>query len=247
MPTPECGDSAMSSQPGVKEFSAERQLRARRPQKAAGATNDDLLRAIESLRDEIKALTVAAPEEAGAPEPGADADLTGRAARVEIAQMVRIIGQAKMEISAIRHPKSDDDRMQAATSELDAIVLATETSTQDVLSAAEQIEKIVRQMSGKHPDDQELGSLSEDVADEIIKIFEACNFQDITGQRITKVVRTIRFIEERILAIIGIWGAEAFAALPMPQTAETGDGSLMNGPQLPNHGISQDDINALFD
>ena len=137
--------------------------------------------------------------------------------------------------------------MHAATSELDAIVLATETSTQDILGASEQIEQIVRRMVGLHPDDQKLSAMSEEIAEEIIKIFEACNFQDITGQRITKVVRTIRYIEERILAIIGIWGMEAFADLPMPEATETGDEGLMNGPQLPNQGISQDDINALFD
>ena len=240
----------MPGQPKVKEFSAERQLRGRRQQKSGEVTNHELLQAVESLREEVKALSVAAPSgpsTPSAPDVGPDDDLAAVAARVEIAQMVRIIGQAKMEIAAIRHPKADDDRMQSATSELDAIVKATETSTQDILGSAEQIEQIVRRMSGLHPNNQELGSLSEDVADEIIKIFEACNFQDITGQRITKVVNTIRYIEERILSIIGIWGIEAFADLPMPETPGTGDEGLMNGPQLPNQGISQDDINALFD
>ncbi len=86
------------------------------------------------------------------------------------------------------------------------------------------------------------------MANEIIKIFEACNFQDSTGQRINKVVKTIHFIEEKILAMINIWGAEAFMYLPVASDpSASGDDSLMNGPQLQNQGITQDEINALFD
>ncbi|MCZ6542137.1 MAG: protein phosphatase CheZ, partial [Planctomycetota bacterium] len=101
---------------------------------------------------------------------------------------------------------------------------------------------------GRHPDDQELGALGEQIANEIIKIFEACNFQDITGQRTNKVIKTIRFIEEKILALINIWGVDAFLDLPVhDQPVANGDDALMNGPQRANEGITQDEINALFD
>ena len=150
------------------------------------------------------------------------------AARVEIAQMVKMIGRAKLEIAAIKHPSSQDDRMQLAASELDAIVVATETSTQDVLAASEQIEAYVRKLAALHPEDVELVTLGDQIANEIIK--------------------TIRFIEEKILAIINIWGMEAFMDLPMPsESSAYGEDSLMNGPQLENQGITQDEINALFD
>jgi chemotaxis protein CheZ len=239
----------MSPQPQLKEFSVERQLRRQRFQRPEGVSNADILETLEELRQEIRNAALA-PGAGGAVATAEDGAPTAEAlaARVEIAAMVRMIGKAKMEIASIRHPKADDDRMNAATSELDAIVLATETSTQDVLSSSEQIEILVRQMTGLHPDDEEMAGIAEQVAEEIIKIFEACSFQDITGQRITKVIRTIRYIEERILAMINIWGVEAFAELPMVESdMREGDKALMNGPQLPNQGISQDDINALFD
>jgi chemotaxis protein CheZ len=140
--------------------------------------------------------------------------------------------------------------MLSAANELDAIVLATETSTNDVLNAAEAIENLVRTISGRFPDDEDVAATTEQVADEIIKIFEACSFQDITGQRTTKVIKTIKFIEQRILSMIDIWGIDAFAELPVPQEqgkVETDDKALMNGPQLSGMGISQADINAMFD
>ena len=36
----------------------------------------------------------------------------------------------------------------------------------------------------------------------MIGIFEACTFQDITGQRISKVVGTLRYIDERVSSFI---------------------------------------------
>ncbi len=241
----------MQAQQKIKEFSVERQLRKRRVNRPEGATTADILDAIDSLEERLSTLVRTVPAAAAAAEPQ-DVPLAAAeeaiAARVEIAAMVRSIRQAKTEIASIRHPEEEDDRMSAATNELDAIVLATETSTNSVLASSEQIELLVREMSGLHPEDEDVRNLAEQAAAEIIKIFEACNFQDITGQRITKVVNTIRFIEERILAMINIWGVEAFAELPIPQSAQPeGDAALMNGPQLANQGISQDDINALFD
>ena len=81
----------------------------------------------------------------------------------------------------------------------------------------------------------------------IIKIFEACNFQDITGQRITKVVTTVKFIEERVNSMINIWGPESFAEIEVVEAPPTDpDHDLLSGPQLGNSGVSQDDIDKLF-
>ncbi|MHA1600296.1 MAG: protein phosphatase CheZ [Alphaproteobacteria bacterium] len=240
----------MPRQEPVRKFSAERQDRLRRSgAKSVNGRLDvspaDLLTAIQDVQDDVASLR---SEIEASDQAGSDETREGMEVRLEIAQMVRIITQAKQEIASIKHPMSDDDRMLSAANELDAIVLATETSTNDVLAAAEVIENLVRTISGRFPDDEEVATTTELVADEIIKIFEACSFQDITGQRTTKVIKTIKFIEERILSMIDIWGIDAFAELPVPQKdADSGDKALMNGPQLSGMGISQDDINAMFD
>ena len=239
--------------PAVHEFSAERRQRLQqsglRPANgSADATSLALLSAIEETRAEIAELRSEIEGMQRGGVGGPDDSREGLEVRVEIAQMVRIITSAKQEIAAIKHPMSNDDRMLAATSELDAIVLATETSTNAVLASAEAIENLIRSLSSRFQDDEDMMALTDQVANEIIKIFEACNFQDITGQRMTKVVKIIKFIEERILSMIEIWGLEAFAELPIPKSEQNdGDKALMNGPQLTGGGISQDDINALFD
>ena len=232
-----------------KEFSAERQLKIRRLGRENTVGNAELLHAIQELREEVVELRQAQISQAVELKEDHPVFTESLEVRVEIAQMVRMIGRAKLEIASIKHPMAEeDDRMKLAAGELDAIVVATEASTQDVLAASEQMEILVRTITGLHPDDAEMATLGDQMANEIIKIFEACNFQDITGQRINKVVKTIRFIEEKILAMINIWGAEAFIDLPVASDpSASGDDSLMNGPQLRNQGITQDEINALFD
>ena len=46
----------------------------------------------------------------------------------------------------------------------------------------------------------------ESINDACMRIFEACSFQDITGQRITKVVSTLTYIEERLHGLQDAWG-----------------------------------------
>ena len=232
-----------------KEFSAERQLRIRQLDGENGVSNADLFHAIQEMREEVAELRQAQTGQAVELNENHPAFNESLEVRVEIAQMVRMIGRAKLEIASIKHPMAEnDDRMKLAASELDAIVLATEASTQDILAASERMETLVRTITGLHPNDEEMTTLGDQMANEIIKTFEACSFQDITGQRINKVIKTIRFIEEKILAMINIWGAEAFIDLPVASDpSASGDDSLMNGPQLQNQGITQDEINALFD
>src|SRR3546814_8027498 len=99
-------------------------------------------------------------------------------------------------------------------------------------------------------EDGEVAPLIDEASERLIAIIESCSFHDLTGHRVTQVVKTLRFIESRILAMIDIWGLEAFRDLPLPpddETEEREDAELLNGPALGGAGLSQDDIDALFD
>ena len=79
--------------------------------------------------------------------------------------------------------------------------------------------------------------------DAVTKIYEASAFQDITGQRITKVVRALQSLEDKLASLADAFGP---APGPGPATAE-GDQALLNGPQLTKNASSQSDIDALFE
>lgn len=182
----------------------------------------------------------------GAAEPDRD-DL--ELIRTQIEEMNEHIHKAKVQIASLRHPKAQDDRLVSAATELDAIVKDTEMATHTILESAEQIDDLTMTLKNSAPSDFVADHI-EQIAFIVTKIFEACNFQDITGQRINKVVSTLEFVEERVHNMILIWGEEAFAELPVPEVeaeAVPDDSDLLNGPQLEGEGISQDDIDKLFE
>ncbi|WP_051512413.1 protein phosphatase CheZ [Skermanella stibiiresistens] len=164
----------------------------------------------------------------------------------DVADLQKRIQATQIEIAALRHPKAEQDRLVVAGEELAAIVSATEHATNGVLSAAELIEKTAVKLKARTSDAGEKADL-DGIMDAVVSIFEACNFQDITGQRIGKVVRTLDFIEERVVNMIQTWGPEAFAnlhtAVEVPVAEEA---KLLNGPQLQGKAISQSEIDALF-
>lgn len=261
----------MSEAPRRRAFSAEKYLKPADQQPAPGASNlrsnlrqrlsdraaaeqsTDLatvLSAIHDLkRDMIKGMLRQRPVQGETGAPVMD-EAMAQDVRIEIAQMVRTIARAKTEIAAIKNPHAQQrDQIESASVELDEIVAATEDATNRILEANETLQGILDDIAGLYPDDPDLQVKVDEGGSQIIAVLEACNFQDITGQRITKVVRTLRFIEDRILAMISIWGAEAFSDLPLDEGEDETDefDVAMEGPQRGNEGISQDEIDALFD
>ena len=90
--------------------------------------------------------------------------------------------------------------------------------------------------------------MTEEAGQELVNIMEACSFQDITGQRVNKVVKTICYIQDWIVAMIGIWDTEAFIYLPVREEQPHNEGEVvLNGPALGNEGLFQNDFGALFD
>ena len=71
--------------------------------------------------------------------------------------------------------------------------------------------------------------------------------QDITGQRVSKIVKSISYVEERVTALREIWGDDELAKVELAVVELTEDEKLLNGPQLKTAAISQDEIDALFD
>ena len=241
-----------------KLFTAELQrLRAKGTPMAAGPADAvaDILAAIGDLREEIRGLARQASSEPAA-EPTAPAGTTNgdsERSRAEVNMLkneVRALSLAiqhtKAEIAALRPQNSNDDRLIAVTNELDAIVSATEGATNVILEAAEKVDNLACQLQSQTGEGI-VGHIAEDIRDAVVAVFEACNFQDITGQRITKVVKTLQYIEERVNKMIDIWGPDTFEDLPAPpEVSADAEARLLNGPQLENQGVSQADIDKLF-
>jgi chemotaxis protein CheZ len=155
----------------------------------------------------------------------------------ELTRLARFIDAAKRDIAAMHPDEIRTKHLPNATDELDAIVAATAEATGAILDSAE---KLTAMCAGADP------ALRDQITEQATRIFEACSFQDITGQRITKVVKTLKQIEAKVDELV-----QAFGDVPPPargaKPAGDDEAALLNGPQLPQNAASQSDIDALFE
>ena len=153
-----------------------------------------------------------------------------------------IIAHAKRDLAALHAQEIGRTHLPTAGDELSAIVGATEAATNAILDAVERIEKV----TGTLP-----GDAAKAISLDVTAIYEACNFQDITGQRISKVVSVLKEVDATVVELLAtlnlpqIDPSQVAALGSKPQ--RTGDAALLNGPQAPGGAPNQADIDALFD
>ncbi len=169
----------------------------------------------------------------------------------ELVDMSEAIARTRREIAQIKPPHQFDKQLISATEELDHIVEATEKATSDILEAAEEIQEVAWTLRERGTDIELCDRIDQRATD----IYTACSFQDITGQRTEKVVKALRFIEQRINAMIEIWGVDDIAfkvddIAPKMQAfadAAVRDGAhLLHGPQERSEGLKQDDVDRML-
>lgn len=155
----------------------------------------------------------------------------------------------KSEILNSSLEEISDDHLPAVQVELDAIVKVTEKAANSIMDAAEQIENASENVGGE---------AAAGIVNATTQIYEACGFQNITGQRVTKIVTALREIENKMDIPIAAFGDDDEAVREERRRAgkkrrdekrqeAIAEGELLEGPQLPEAAASQDDIDSLFD
>jgi chemotaxis protein CheZ len=154
----------------------------------------------------------------------------------EFRYIADFIQKARDEISGLQANEIKNDRIPGASLELDAVVRDTERATETIMGEAEKL-------MATEPTD--LAAYKAEVDAAMMRIFEACSFQDLTGQRVNKVISTLRHIEERVAKFANALGV---VDAPSVETAEDARKRelLLNGPAANGPATSQDDIDALF-
>lgn len=161
----------------------------------------------------------------------------------ELDALAAYIHNAKSEIAALRPDEVKEQFLPRATDELDAIVEATADATNSIMDATEIIEGVMGELEGE---------TSDRLMEASTKIYEACTFQDITGQRITKVVKTLKDIEDRVDSLVEAFGDEITKykqenPVEEPTDDKTvTDEDLLNGPQSKDDAKTQAEIDALL-
>lgn len=215
----------------------------------------EVLAAIADLKAELAELKSRQPEpiveQRADPLEGSTEEQQKEAAelRADLKEIYVAIEQTKKQIISLHSKGVNTSDFSRMTDELDAVVDGTENATEAILTAAETVEQLAGNLAAAITDES-MNNMACDIQDQVVKIFEACNFQDLTGQRVTKVIGAFRFIEERVNHMMEIWGGvESFDDVePDLPSGKKGDGALLNGPALESDEdvASQNDIDALF-
>jgi len=165
----------------------------------------------------------------------------GEALRAEVADLADVITRARQEISALEEHGVKGRHIPAATDELDAIVAHTAAATDAILEACECLDDTARKLGPPGGDAVQASTA---------RIYEACSFQDIVGQRISKVVATLRMIDTKVAHLKGMLDdrtARGRTSDPLHGEAQTYEQQvLLNGPQLVAAAMAQSEVDRLL-
>ena len=160
---------------------------------------------------------------------------------MDLAELAQTIDNLKKEIALVQPSHVKNSHIPDAADELDEVVRATAEATHTIMGVCEEMEGIAERLDG---------AAGDEITARVTKIYEACGFQDITGQRIRNVMTTLRVIEDKIDRMmeslsdaVGVRLSEERAE----KTVSVNDAkSLLNGPQMAAKAISQTDIDKLL-
>jgi chemotaxis protein CheZ len=170
----------------------------------------------------------------------------------ELDALAACIAQVRSELRHLSDGQTGPRAITTAHDELDAVIAATEEATGQILDACEKIEAAASQAAV---------TVADGIVEQVTRVYEACSFQDITGQRISKVVSALKEIEGRVNVLVDLvaplTGAQppaaftkkngaSYGAADRAMTAEERDQGLLEGPQLPGQGIDQAEIDKLL-
>ncbi|MCF4097767.1 protein phosphatase CheZ [Maritalea mediterranea] len=163
-----------------------------------------------------------------------------RSMHQELKEILQAIEGLRSELSRVDANDIFAKRIPEMGRELSAIVKATEVATDTIMNVAEQV------LAADKSDPQKYAA---EVEQHMMAIFEACSFQDLTGQRVTKIIHTMEVIEDRIEVLCKMIENNNIAPLSSGELTDRekrNRDKLVSGPAHDGEGVSQSDIDAMF-
>jgi chemotaxis protein CheZ len=148
------------------------------------------------------------------------------------------ISRTRDEIAALRPNDIKSERIPSAGAELEAVVTDTEKATETIMSAAESV---------LCDEEADYDAYRANVEAKMMEIIDNCSFQDLAGQRVSKVVNSLRHVESRVARFAEVMGVhDADTTVQETDEEKRAREQLLNGPALNGPETSQDDIDAFF-
>jgi len=176
----------------------------------------------------------------------------------ELGDLAKYINSAKKELQSFQPQTLSEEKLPEASDQLAAIVTTTEEATKKIMDACDDMGNVhervrERLLSIDPPLDPDVMASIEDSLMEAgtssVEIYEACTFQDLTGQRIQKIVATLKEVERQVLRMIIVFGLNGQTSQNLDEEVKKeleSEAALLNGPQLPGQSLDQDSIDDIL-
>ncbi|WP_085909252.1 hypothetical protein [Kiloniella majae] len=167
----------------------------------------------------------------------------------ELEKLVLYVERLRQELADAMRKKGDRTDFENMSVQLDALVKNTEEASNGILKSSEEILEAVEKLRADNSE-EDRNKLCDLIVGHATSNLEACSFQDITGQRVTKILRSMQFVEDRVSTMAEIYGEAAIQTLGLEISAKEtpSEEVAMDGPAIEvEEAISQDEIDALFD
>ena len=177
---------------------------------------EDLSRRLGEMRDRCDGI-------------GRDGAGGAQALLAELRALAACFDGALHDVAALRLPDALGRQVPGATEELHAVARQTAAATETILDECEKLEAAFADRA-----------CSPAVSAAATRIYEACAFQDIVGQRLAKVVRTLQGLEGKTASILRVFGpppADVAVETPPP---------FLDGPQCGAKGMDQHAVDAML-
>lgn len=237
-------------------------------EKKINSAIDDISGKVEVTKEDLQALVAHVKGLLEGNVQGDDLELYG-----ELGELAKYINETKKSLQSFDAAQITDEDLPEASDQLEAIVESTEEATDKILTATEDmlekdaaiakamglLKEAKEESSGGAAEKidaaiKELEEVSTHNNQKLMGIMEACNFQDLTGQRIQKIISLVKGIESKLMKMIlsfnikkqeSTGGDEEKLKKEKAMLAKIEESEL-KGPQKQGEGVDQSEVDDLL-
>ena len=173
----------------------------------------------------------------------------------ELGELAKYINDARKELKLLSDNEVGEKEIVEASDQLSFIVQHTEEATKGIMDAGDQLQRVLQRVidkliSHEPPLNEDvligIDDAMNDAETNITKIYEACTFQDLTGQRIYKIINVLREVERQILRMVVVFGLNNAKVDDETRRELKEEVDLLEGPGMPGSSLGQDDIDDIL-
>jgi chemotaxis protein CheZ len=161
----------------------------------------------------------------------------------ELERLAACMQRIRADVVSIGPGAESSASLRAMNDQLLAVIDNATSSANRILTACEQLDEVAKQMPGLR---------GRRISAVIARIYEACSFQDLTSQKVAKVVSLLSEIETKIDHLALALGVHPEQDVPPAEVTaaelmeKPNDVSLLKGPPIPGQGMDQSEIDRLL-